>query len=119
MTTLTSDTIAGAASAQPVLISPGNGTFTDASGNVYSISTAGDAEENGKLMSGGNETVAMELANGTVYGQDVNTRQWFTWNQSFWTAASAPTSAAPAGGSATTTPTAGTTNAPATGTVAT
>ena len=119
MTTLTSDTIAGAASAQPVLISPGNGTFTDASGNVYSISPAGDAEENGKLMSGGNETVAMELANGTVYGQDVNTRQWFTWNQSFWAAASAPTSAAPAGGSATTTPTAGTTNAPAPGTAAT
>jgi beta-glucanase (GH16 family) len=119
-TTAAAATVASTTSAQPILISPGNGTFTDSLGNVYSISTTGGAEENGKLMSGGNETAAMEFANGSVYGQDVSTKQWYTWNQSFWTAASAPPSAASAGapamGGQTTTTTADTTSAPATDT---
>jgi len=75
-----------------VLITPGNGSFKDAAGNVYTLSATGDATENGKPLPDGGGTSAMELANGIVYGQDGSSKNWYTWNQTTWTAATAPPS---------------------------
>ncbi len=73
---------------QPVLITPGTGSFKDTTGNVYTIAANGDADENGKLMNGGTGTGALELANGVIYGQDASSKTWYTWNQTTWTQAS-------------------------------
>ena len=67
-----------------VYITPGLGSFADAAGNVYTIDSAGNAMENGQPIPNGSGTAAMEYSSGTVYGQDVATGQWYTWNQSFW-----------------------------------
>ena len=75
----------------PVLIKPGVGSFKDTAGNVYTVATKGNADENGNLMNGGTGTGAMELAKGVIYGQDSASGTWYTWNQTTWTqAASAP-----------------------------
>jgi len=90
-----------------VLITPGDGSFTDAAGNMYTITTGLLAYENGRPIPGGSNTGAMELAssmevaNGTVYGQDATSHQWYTWNQSTWTPSAPPptvSSSAPAAG---------------------
>jgi hypothetical protein len=55
---------------------PGVGSFTDATGNVYAIDASGNADENGNPMAGGSGTGAMEYANGVVYGEDAASKQW-------------------------------------------
>ncbi len=65
-------------------VTPGVGTFADASGHVYAIDSSGGAEENGSLIPGGDGTGAMEYYNGSVYGQDATTLEWYIWDQSHW-----------------------------------
>ena len=69
------------------------GTFKDAAGNSYTLDASGNALENGSVIPGGSGTKEMAYANGTVYGEDGNTSQWYSWNQSTWTAAAAPPAA--------------------------
>lgn len=73
-----------------VFITPGNGSFTDGSGNVYTLTTGNVATENGSPMSGGGGTDAMELYGGTVYARDMRTQQWYTWDGAAFNAASTP-----------------------------
>jgi hypothetical protein len=73
-----------------VEIFPGKGSLTDAKGNVYTLAADKTAMENGSPIPGGSGTAAMELYNSQVYGQDANTGNWYIWNQSYWTSASAP-----------------------------
>ena len=65
-------------SAPTTYITPGNGSFTDSAGNVYSIDTGRNALENGSAIPGGAGTSAMEYFGGQVYGQDAATGQWFS-----------------------------------------
>jgi endoglucanase len=65
-------------------ITPGVGSFTDASGNVYTIDSASNADENGSPIPGGAGTSAMDYYNSLVYGQDSNTSQWYTWDGTEW-----------------------------------
>jgi hypothetical protein len=88
----------------PTLITPGNGSFTDWAGNVYTIDTAGNADENGAPIPNGSGTGAMEYANGIVYGQDIGTGNWYNWNQSTWTASAAPPAPTSGGGGGGTAP---------------
>jgi len=76
-------------------ITPGKGSMTDAAGNVYTIDAAGNGNENGKPMTDSSNTGAMELYNRQVYGQDATSHNWYTWNQTSWTAASAPPAPSP------------------------
>lgn len=71
-------------------ITPGNGSFTDLMGNVYTIDSGLNALENGIAMPGGTGTSAMQYFNGTVYGQDQITGNWYTWNGTTWTLSTAP-----------------------------
>lgn len=81
-------------------ITPGVGSFTDTAGNVYTLTAADVATENGQAMNGGGGTGAMEYANGTVYGQDMGSGTWYTWDQSInnWQLATTPPPP-PSGGS--------------------
>jgi hypothetical protein len=65
-----------------ITITPGAGSFTDPSGNVYTIDAANydTAEINGQPITPNGEstnTGAMELSNGSVYGQDQISGQWY------------------------------------------
>ena len=57
-------------------ITPGSGSFTDASGNVFTVSTAGVAEENGSPLPLGRGTAQLVYYDGIVYGQDIATGDW-------------------------------------------
>ncbi len=61
-------------------INPGAGSFTDPSGNVFTIGSNNTAEINGQPVTPNGEssnTGALELNSGNVYGQDQNTGQWY------------------------------------------
>jgi hypothetical protein len=65
-----------------IIIKPDAGSFTDPSGNVFSINAAdhNTANINGQPVTPNGEstnTGTMELANGSVFGQDQNTGQWY------------------------------------------
>ena len=79
-----------APSSSAIVITPGNGSFSDASGNVYTLDSAGNAIENGQPIPGGAGTSQMEYANNTVYAQDASNGTWFIWNGSAFIPASAP-----------------------------
>jgi hypothetical protein len=94
-----------------IIIKPDAGSFTDPSGNVFSINAADNdtAYINGQPVTPNGEstnTGTMELSNGSVYGQDQNTGQWYLlaskgtpglWE---WQPVSAPPDAATAAPSA-------------------
>jgi hypothetical protein len=92
----------GNGSSGVIYVTPGSGSFTDASGNVYTLDAANNALENGKPMAGGSGTGAMEYANGIVYAQDEGSGTWYTWSQANddWVQASSqpPSPTAPGGG---------------------
>ena len=65
-----------------IMITPGAGSFVDAFGNVFSIDAANydTADINGQPITPNGEssfTGALELSNGSVYGQDENSGQWY------------------------------------------
>jgi hypothetical protein len=89
------------ASTPAAQITPGQGSITDAQGNVWKISADGSVEENGNWIPGGGGTAALTIgADGTVYGQDsghgpVNPGGWFTLNGDgqYWTPSPPPAGA--------------------------
>lgn len=90
MTLSGSNLVATSSTASTNYITPGNGSFTDASGNTYSIDSGGNAIENGSAIPGGAGTGAMEYYGGQVYAQDASTGAWYIWNGANFNAASAP-----------------------------
>jgi Beta-galactosidase len=64
------------------IITPGKGSITDASGNVFLITAAGAIEENGKALPGGSGTGEIEYCNSVVYFEDATTHAWYTWSGS-------------------------------------
>jgi hypothetical protein len=78
------------AAAGGIAITPGSGSFTDAAGNVFTISAAGGvAEMNGSPIPGGGGTAKLVYYNGHVYGEDATTGSWsiFFNDNSFGSAA--------------------------------
>ncbi len=61
-------------------IQQGGGSFTDPSGNIFMIGGNDTADINGQPITPNGEsshTGVLELSNGSVYGQDANTGQWY------------------------------------------
>ncbi len=82
-------------SATGVYITPGNGSFTDSSGNVYTITAGGVAEQNGvPIPADPNGHQAGEYYNGIIYFQSAVGIQWYSWNGT-WTACSPPPTVIP------------------------
>jgi hypothetical protein len=76
------------------ILNPGDGnSFTDNSGNIYILTGNDVAVENGSPIPGGYGTAQMAFSNGTVYGQDNTSGNWFTWNQQNWNSSSPPSGA--------------------------
>jgi len=88
------------------MITPGDGSLTDAQGNVWDISVSGSIQENGQWVSGGGGTSALQISNGIVYGRDagqgpVNAGGCFTLNGQNWTPSTPGPVAQPASAPAT------------------
>jgi hypothetical protein len=61
-------------------ITPGSGSFTDAAGNIYTLSADGVAEINGSAVPDFGGTKTLEYYDGKIYGQDATTGNWFTFD---------------------------------------
>lgn len=66
-------------------VTPGQGSITDPSGNVWAITASGSIKEGDAYTPGGGGTSALMIVGGIVYGQDnghdgntVNSGGWFT-----------------------------------------
>lgn len=78
------------------IITPGNGSFVDASLNTYGITTAGAVTENGNPLAGGGGTGEGEYYNGLPYFEDATTKTWYTWTGTeFYTAPTLPPTPTP------------------------
>ena len=74
---------------------PGNGSVTDSAGNIYTVATFSDAGINDVMINGqpsapngeSTNTAQITTVDGTMYGQDQNTQQWFSYdpNATAWT----------------------------------
>jgi hypothetical protein len=98
----TTTTGGGGTSNSAVYITPGTGSFEDAAGNTYTLTSADVAMENGAAIPNGSGTAEMAYYNGAVYGEDASSSQWYTWNQTTWSTAAAPPAASSGGGGTTT-----------------
>jgi endoglucanase len=69
------------------IITPGQGAITDLAGNVWMIQPNGSITEGNIYTPGGGGTSALTItSDGTIYGQDDKSGQWFTLNGgSHWT----------------------------------
>jgi hypothetical protein len=78
------------------VVSPGQGSATDAQGNTYAITADGSILENGNTwLPGGGGTSQLVIVNGVIYGKDngsgpVNPGGWFTFSGGYWTPSSPP-----------------------------
>ena len=68
------------------------GTLTDASGNKWTLTSAGVVDENGTPVPGGSGTSAFAIVGNLYYGQDATTQDWYTYSPASqsWTSSAAP-----------------------------
>ena len=81
-----------AAAAPPTqMITPGQGSLTDCSGNVWTISASGSVMEGNTDTPGGGGTSQLAIVNCTIYGEDASGKGWFTLSSDGqWNASAAP-----------------------------
>jgi hypothetical protein len=78
---------------QPVTLTPtSGGTLTDASGNKWTLTSAGVVDENGAAVPNGSDTAAFAIVGNVYYGQDATTQDWYTYSPASqsWTSSAAP-----------------------------
>jgi hypothetical protein len=70
------------------------GSLKDSAGNLWTLTSGGAIDENGKAVPGGSGTSALTVANGTVFGQDNGGHGggWFSFSTASqtWAAAGSP-----------------------------
>lgn len=71
--------------AAPVLTLTSGGQVTDGSGNVWTLTSAGDVSENGVNNPAGSGTKSLSAYQGTIYAQDGGgSNLWYTWDGANW-----------------------------------
>ncbi|HEY2748889.1 MAG TPA: cellulase family glycosylhydrolase [Polyangia bacterium] len=73
-------------SCQVVLTTTSGGSITDASGNVWTLSSSGTVMDNGVAVAGGGGTARLTYvaATQTIWGQDANSGNWYAWSGGNW-----------------------------------
>ena len=68
------------------------GTLTDASGNRWTLTSAGVVDENGTPVPDGSGTSPSRSSSNVYYGQDATTMAWYTYSPTSqtWTSSAAP-----------------------------
>ncbi|HET9619935.1 MAG TPA: hypothetical protein VFP84_01120, partial [Kofleriaceae bacterium] len=77
--------IAALDACQTVLTTTSGGAITDDAGNTWTLTPAGEVDENGAAVPGGAGTAQLTLdASGTLWGQDVHSGGWYAWRNGTW-----------------------------------
>jgi hypothetical protein len=66
---------------------PGTGSITDAAGMVWLITASGDVQAGGKPVDAGEQTAALTMIDGVIYGQDATTHAWWAHSDGGWSPA--------------------------------
>ena len=68
------------------------GTLSDNAGNTWTLTSAGVVQQNGTAVPGGAGTAALAVVGNVTYGQDANSKAWFTYslNTQLWSGSAAP-----------------------------
>jgi hypothetical protein len=70
---------------QTVLTTTSGGSIIDGSGNTWTLTAAGEVDENGTAVPGGSGTSEVTSdASGTIWGQDGNSGSWYAWRNGNW-----------------------------------
>jgi hypothetical protein len=67
-----------------VLTPTSGGSITDASGNVWTLTSAGVVDENGSAVAGGSGTSGLTYVSGVIWGEDAASGQWYSWTGGQW-----------------------------------
>lgn len=69
-----------------VLTPTSGGSFVDAAGSLWQLSSAGSILQNTAAVSGGGGTAQLVYIASTnaVWGQDAKTSQWYSWDGRYW-----------------------------------
>ncbi len=69
-----------------VLTPASGGSITDASGNTWTLTSAGDVDENGNAVAGGGGTAALTYvaSTKTIWGEDATSLKWYSWSNGAW-----------------------------------
>ena len=92
---LSAPAFAATPSPSGTIATPGNGSITDASGNVFTLTSSGVSQENSKALAGGSGPGEIEYYNSVVYFQDASSHTWYTWNGSNFVASAGPSPTPP------------------------
>jgi hypothetical protein len=65
----------------------------DATGNTWTLTSAGVVDENGAAVPGGSGTSALAIVSNVIYGQDATSGSWYTYSTTTqsWTSSATPT----------------------------
>ncbi len=89
-----STTTTAPASTAGILTPSSGGSVTDASGAVWTLSSAGETVVNGNPLVSGSQTSGLTAVNGVIWGESSTNNTWYTYvNGSWQQQASAPPSA--------------------------
>ncbi|HEY0251920.1 MAG TPA: hypothetical protein VGC41_10355, partial [Kofleriaceae bacterium] len=70
---------------QTVLGTTSGGSIIDGNGNTWTLTAAGEVDENGVAVPGGSGTSQVTSdASGTIWGQDGNSGNWYAWRDGNW-----------------------------------
>src|ERR1700691_4217496 len=79
-------------SATQMITAASGGTLKDATGNTWTLTSAGVVDENGTAVPGGSGTSALAIVGNAIYGQDAASHSWYTYSTTdqFWSSSAAP-----------------------------
>ncbi len=70
---------------QTVLTTTSGGSISDGSGNTFTLTSAGEIDENGAAVPGGAGTAELTSdSSGTIWGQDASSSGWYAWRDGTW-----------------------------------
>jgi hypothetical protein len=70
---------------QTVLTTTSGGSISDGNGNTWTLTAAGEVDENGAAVPGGSGTSEVTSdASGTIWGQDASSGSWYAWRAGAW-----------------------------------
>src|ERR1700742_447972 len=70
---------------QTVLTTTSGGSIDDGSGNTWTLTAAGEVEENGAAVPGGVGTKKLTSdGSGGIWGEDATSGNWYAWRDGNW-----------------------------------
>jgi hypothetical protein len=85
--------VCGDCDCQIVLTTTSGGSIEDDSNNAWTLTSAGEIDENGNAVPGGSGTSGLTFASNTIWGRDASSGNWYAWTGSAWNPGANPVGA--------------------------